>query len=134
MRWVSSYTKRRPPKRHVRVSKPLGPTSLSRHALLPWPDLSPPPPLTLTCPDRTGPPCTAQYILMEVLSKSEVAQNVIEYYVNRRDQLQRRLDHYNEAQGKGFVCWRFIHEMRSQTSSLAPSRLSSSVDLAAADC
>lgn len=50
------------------------------------------------------------YILMEVLSKQEVARNVIDYHLHRRDQLQRSVQSYGEAQGKGFVCWRFINE------------------------
>ena len=49
---------------------------------------------------------------MEVLSKHEVAQNVIEYYIKNKGKLQKGLDGYSEAQGKGFICWRFIHGMR----------------------
>ena len=31
--------------------------------------------------DEFGPYCVEQYVLMEALSKHEVAQNVLEYYV-----------------------------------------------------
>jgi len=55
-----------------------------------------------------GPYGIEQYILMEVLSKQEVAQNVIEYYCKHREILQRGLETYDEKQGKGFVCWRFL--------------------------
>lgn len=55
-----------------------------------------------------GPYGLEQYILMEVLSKQEVAENVIEYYCKHRDILQRGLETYDEKQGKGFVCWRFL--------------------------
>jgi len=58
--------------------------------------------------DSCGPYGLEQYILMEVLSKQEVAQNVIEYYCKHREILQRGLDTYDEKQGKGFVCWRFL--------------------------
>ena len=47
---------------------------------------------------------------MEVLSKVEVAQNVLEYYTHHKAKLQRDVEAYGEAQGKGFVCWRFIQE------------------------
>ena len=67
-----------------------------------------------------GPYFVEQYLLMETLSKQEVAQNVLEYYVHRRDALQHALDTYSEAQGKGFVCWRFIHE-RSRSTGPSPS-------------
>ncbi len=40
--------------------------------------------------------------------------------VHRRDALQKALDTYGEAQGKGFVCWRFIHE-RSRSTGPSPS-------------
>ena len=49
-----------------------------------------------------------QYILMDVLSKQEVAQNVIDYYCRHKDTIQRGLERYNESQGKGFICWRFL--------------------------
>ena len=58
--------------------------------------------------DIFGPYFIEQYILMEILSKQEVAQNVLEYYVNNKEQLQSSLATYNEAQGKGFICWRFL--------------------------
>jgi len=58
--------------------------------------------------DRFGPYGIEQYILMEVLSKQEVAQNVMEYYVKHQEILRRGLETYDEKQGKGFVCWRFL--------------------------
>jgi len=64
--------------------------------------------------DCFGPYFIEQYILMEVLSKQEVAQNVMEYYVNQKGKLQAALEAYNENQGKGFICWRFINERRAQ--------------------
>ena len=60
------------------------------------------------CIDTFGPYFIEQYILMEVLSKSEVAGNVLEYYVKRKERLQRCLELYDEKQGKGFICWRFL--------------------------
>lgn len=58
--------------------------------------------------DIFGPYFIEQYILMEVLSKQEVAQNVMEYYCNHKKKLQRGLERYGEVQGKGFICWRFL--------------------------
>lgn len=58
--------------------------------------------------DSFGPYFLEHYILMEVLSKHEVAQNVIDYYCNHKDLLQQALESYDEKQGKGFVCWRFL--------------------------
>lgn len=49
-----------------------------------------------------------QYILMDILSKQEVAQNVLDYYCRYKETIQRGLESYNEKQGKGFVCWRFL--------------------------
>ena len=49
-----------------------------------------------------------QYIMMDVLSKQEVAQNVLDYYCRHKETIQRGLEGYNEKQGKGFVCWRFL--------------------------
>jgi hypothetical protein len=66
--------------------------------------------------DSFGPYGIEQYILMEVLSKHEVAQNVLEYYVKRKEKLERGLSNYSEAQGKGFICWRFIEEARQASS------------------
>ena len=60
--------------------------------------------------DTFGPYFVEQYLLMEVFSKHEVAQNVIEYYVDHKAKLQSALDQYNEEQGKGFICWRFIND------------------------
>lgn len=58
--------------------------------------------------DTFGPYFIEQYLLMELLSKQEVAQNVLDYYVKNKEVLQRGLDRYDEKQGKGFVCWRFL--------------------------
>ena len=58
--------------------------------------------------DVFGPYHIEQYMLMETLSKQEVAHNVLEYYLNNREILQRALRHYGEVQGKGFICWRFL--------------------------
>ena len=63
--------------------------------------------------DAFGPYHLEQYVLMEVLTRAEVAQNVLEYYVRHKARLQQGLDRYSEAQGKGFVAWRFIQEHRS---------------------
>eukprot|EP00656_Telonema_subtile_P006355 TRINITY_DN12925_c0_g1_i2.p1 TRINITY_DN12925_c0_g1~~TRINITY_DN12925_c0_g1_i2.p1 ORF type:complete len:275 (-),score=80.31 TRINITY_DN12925_c0_g1_i2:303-1127(-) len=60
--------------------------------------------------DEFGPYFIEQYILMEVLSKQEVAQNVMEYFVNQKHKLRQGVQNYNEAQGKGFICWRFIND------------------------
>ena len=40
---------------------------------------------------------------MEMLSKHEVAQNVLDYFVHNKAKLQRGLESYDEKQGKGFV-------------------------------
>ena len=58
--------------------------------------------------DAFGPYCIELYVLMEVLSKQEVAQNVIENYRSNKEKLRRCLDCYQESQGKGFICWRFL--------------------------
>ncbi len=58
--------------------------------------------------ERFGPYFVEQYILMETLSKNEIAQNVMEYFSNNRGLLQRGLDSYDEQEGIGFVCWRFL--------------------------
>lgn len=58
--------------------------------------------------DVFGPYFIEQYILMEFLSKHEVAQNVLEYYAKHKEKLQRFLEKYSETQGKGFICWRFL--------------------------
>jgi len=58
--------------------------------------------------DEFGPYFFEQYLLLDALSKQEVAQNVITYYCKHKDKLQHCLDHYDEKQGKGFVCWRFL--------------------------
>ena len=55
-----------------------------------------------------GPYGIEQYIIMETLSKPEIAQNVIEYYNKHPKILQKAVDTYDEKQGKGFVCWRFL--------------------------
>jgi len=58
--------------------------------------------------DKFGPYYIEQYILLEMISKQEVAQNVLDYYVRQKEVLQRGLASYSEIQGKGFVCWRFL--------------------------
>ena len=58
--------------------------------------------------DEFGPYYIEQYIIMELLSKHEVAQNVLDYYRDHKETLQRGLSSYDEKQGKGFVCWRFL--------------------------
>ena len=58
--------------------------------------------------DRFGAYGIEQYLLMEVLSRQEVAANVLEYYVKHKAKLQRSLESYGETQGKGFICWRFL--------------------------
>ena len=42
--------------------------------------------------------------------KQEIAHNVLDYYVHHREQLRRGVAGYSEAQGKGFICWRFVNE------------------------
>lgn len=69
--------------------------------------------------DRFGPYYIEQYILMEVLSKQEVAQNVMDYYCNHKTTLQRGLDNYAETQGKGFICWRFLINETAKASAFA---------------
>ena len=68
--------------------------------------------------DVFGPYFIETYILMEVLSKQEVAQNVISYFCKNRDLLQRALDGYDEQQGKGFICWRFLMNETAKTAVL----------------
>jgi hypothetical protein len=58
--------------------------------------------------DEFGPYCVEPYVLMEALAKQEVAANVLDYYANHRDKLDAGLAAYGEAQGAGFVCWRFL--------------------------
>ena len=58
--------------------------------------------------DDFGPYFVEQYLLLDLLSKQELAQTVLDYYEHRKEKLQRGLDSYDEAQGKGFVCWRFV--------------------------
>ncbi|VEU36572.1 unnamed protein product [Pseudo-nitzschia multistriata] len=58
--------------------------------------------------DTFGPYFVEQYMIMDILSKQEVAQNVLDYYSKQKDTIQRGLDSYTEKQGKGFVCWRFL--------------------------
>lgn len=58
--------------------------------------------------DEFGPYFIEQYILLDALSKQEVAQNVITYYCNHKETLERCLEKYDEKQGKGFICWRFL--------------------------
>ena len=42
--------------------------------------------------------------------KQEIAHNVLDYYVHHRELLRRGVEGYSEAQGKGFICWRFVNE------------------------
>ena len=35
---------------------------------------------------------------------------MLEYYAHQRDLLRRGVAGYSEAQGKGFICWRFLNE------------------------
>ena len=58
--------------------------------------------------DAFGPYFIENYLLLDVLSKQEVAQNVINYYCNHKDKLEKCLEQYDEKQGKGFICWRFL--------------------------
>jgi hypothetical protein len=58
--------------------------------------------------DEFGPYCVEPYVLMEALAKQEVAANVLDYYANHRAKLDAGLAAYGEAQGAGFVCWRFL--------------------------
>mmetsp|Transcript_51013 Transcript_51013/g.100982 ORF Transcript_51013/g.100982 Transcript_51013/m.100982 type:complete len:1121 (-) Transcript_51013:405-3767(-) len=58
--------------------------------------------------DDFGPYFIEQYVLMEALSKQEVAQNVLDYYADHKEKLQQGIEQYDETQGKGFVCWRFV--------------------------
>jgi len=65
--------------------------------------------------DAFGPYYIEQYIVMEALSKQEVAQNVLDYYVRRKALLEQGVESYAEAQGQGFICWRFINERHRST-------------------
>jgi hypothetical protein len=58
--------------------------------------------------DGFGPYGIEQSVLADALSKSEVARNVLDYYTDRKRDLQRCLDNYSGAAGAGFVCWRFV--------------------------
>ena len=75
-----------------------------------------------TSVDSFGPYFIEQYILMEVLSKQEVAQNVLDYYLHQKEKLQRGLANYRGTQGKGFICWRFV---MNENSKAAPPKLES---------
>jgi len=67
--------------------------------------------------DHFGPYMIEQYILLEILSKQEVAQNVINYYRKNKEQLEQCLEAYDEAKGKGFICWRFLFSRLSSSKS-----------------
>lgn len=69
--------------------------------------------------DDFGPYCIESYILMEVLSKQEIAQNVIEMYSSNKEKLRRCLSVYQENQGKGFICWRFLMNEAFSNSALS---------------
>ena len=58
--------------------------------------------------DEFGPYFIEQYILLDALSKQEMAQNVITYYCSHKKKLDQCLERYDEKQGKGFICWRFL--------------------------
>jgi len=58
--------------------------------------------------DTFGPYFIEQYILLDALSKQEMAQNVISYYCEHKEKLNKCLANYDERQGKGFICWRFL--------------------------
>jgi hypothetical protein len=58
--------------------------------------------------DAFSPYFIENYIILETLSKQEVAQNVLEYYCNHKETLETGLRGYDETQGKGFVSWRFL--------------------------
>lgn len=66
--------------------------------------------------DQFGPYFIEQYILLDALSKQEVAQNVITYYCNHKDKLEKCLEQYDEKQGKGFICWRFLIKQKIMSS------------------
>jgi len=66
--------------------------------------------------DDFGPYFIEQYILLDALSKQEVAQNVITYYCNHKDKLEKCLEQYDEKQGKGFICWRFLFNQTAMSS------------------
>ena len=70
--------------------------------------------------DVFGPYHIEQYMLMETLSKQEVAHNVLEYYLNNREILQHALRNYGEVQGKGFICWRFLMNQATRLKSEPP--------------
>lgn len=36
-------------------------------------------------------------------------QQVLDYYAKHREQLRAGVEAYSEAQGQGFICWRFIN-------------------------
>ncbi len=38
-----------------------------------------------------------------------VIQQVLDYYAKHREQLRAGVEAYSEAQGQGFICWRFIN-------------------------
>lgn len=67
--------------------------------------------------DDFGPYFIEQYVLLDLLSKQEVAQNVITYYRNHKDKLESCLEKYDEKQGKGFICWRFLINQAALSSS-----------------
>ena len=49
---------------------------------------------------------------------------MLDYYVNHKERLQQCLQRYDEKQGKGFICWRFLMSMskQEQQSALSPRR------------
>lgn len=73
-----------------------------------------------------GPYFIENYILLEVLSKQEIAKNVMDYYSNHIETIQRGLSSYDEKQGKGFICWRFL--INESAKAIAAAKRHSPVD------
>ena len=55
-------------------------------------------------------PATKRVSSSRDAAPQEIAHNVLEYYAHQRDLLRRGVAGYSEAQGKGFICWRFLNE------------------------
>jgi len=66
--------------------------------------------------DEFGPYFIEHYILLDHLSSQEMAQNVINYYCNHKEKLEKCLGLYDEKQGKGFICWRFLFNQATMSS------------------
>jgi len=78
--------------------------------------------------DSFGPYFIEQYIIMDVLSKHEVSQNVLDYYCENKESIQRGLNSYKEKQGQGFVCWRFLINEASKSMAISNSDMIMSDD------